>query len=234
MRFAFDRQRRVVTPALELVRRRGGESWGVRAMTLAIGPGEGVALLGAGGSGKTTLLRLLAGVFGPDEGSVLVEGRVAALLSTDAGLVPVLTGAENTELLGVLYGRTLREMKDRLGALREASRLGEVFDRPVSTYSQGMRARLGLLIAEESDPEIVLLDEVHEVLDHAHRGLLERHARAIRAAGGIVVAAGHDHPLLASLATRAVWLEAGRLRADGPFEEVRNAYLAASSPASVS
>ena len=227
MRFAFDRQRRVVTPALERLRRRGGEAWGLRGVTLAFEPGAGVALLGPGGSGKTTLLRVLAGVFEPDEGSAAVSGSVASLLSPDAGLLGPLTGRENSELLGVLLGRSRRQVKLQLDEVRGRSRLEEFFERPVYTYSQGMRARLGIALAELSDPQVLQLDEVHEVLDHAHRGMLERSAAAILARGGIVVAAGHDHPLLARLATHAVWLEQGRVRAEGGFAEVREAYLGA-------
>jgi ABC-type polysaccharide/polyol phosphate transport system ATPase subunit len=225
VRFAFDRQRRVVTPALERLRRRGGEAWGLREVTLAFEPGTGVALLGPGGSGKTTLLRVLAGVFEPDEGAVAVSGRVGALLSADAGLAPPLTGRENAELLGVLYGRSRLEAKLDLDKVRRRSRLDEAFDRPVYTYSQGMRARLGLALAEQSEPQILLLDEVHEVLDHTFRSVLERRAAMILASGGIVVAAGHDHPLLARLATHAVWLEQGRVRAEGGFREIQEAYL---------
>jgi ABC-type polysaccharide/polyol phosphate transport system ATPase subunit len=225
VRFALDRQRRVVTPALERFRRRGEELWGLRGATLAIGPGIGVALLGSGGSGKTTLLRLLAGVLEPDEGRVAVTGRTAALLSPNAGLLPLLTGRENAELLGVLYGLSRRQARLALDELCAGSGFDDAFERPVSTYSQGMRARLGLALAEQSDPQVLLLDEVHEVLDHSRRALLAQRVEAILGSGGIVVAAGHDHPLLARLATHAIWLEKGSIRAEGPFLEVQSAYI---------
>ncbi len=227
VRFLFDRHRRVVTPALSRLRRRGIEAWGLRHVSLEVGPGTGLALVGPSGSGKTTLLRLLAGVYPPDEGAAEIRGRVGSLLSTDAGLLPVLTGRENATLLGVLYGLSRAESKASLDLVNEQAKLAERFDRPVSTYSQGMRARLGFAVAERSGPSIFLLDEVHEVLDHEYRRILERRARAILDAGGIVVAAGHDHPLLETLCTRAVWLDEGRLRADGDFGEVQTAYLEA-------
>jgi ABC-2 type transport system ATP-binding protein len=88
-----------------------------------------------------------------------------------------------------------------------------------------MRARLGFAVADQSRPEIVLLDEVHEAFDHEFRAVLERRAQGILAAGGALVAAGHDHPMLARLCSRAVLLEGGRRVADGPFEEVRRRYL---------
>jgi ABC-type polysaccharide/polyol phosphate transport system ATPase subunit len=225
IRFLFDRHRRVVTPTLARLRRRGTESWGLRGVTLAIGAGEGVALLGPSGSGKTTLLRVLAGVLLPDEGAVEVRGRIGSLLSIDAGLIANLTGRENTQLRGVLSGLARAEARASLEDVRARSRLEEAFDRPVSSYSQGMRARLGLTVAEQIEPDVLLLDEVHEALDHAFRAIVADHVRAILASGGVVVAAGHDHPLLASLCSRALLLDRGRVLADGAFEDVRREYL---------
>jgi homopolymeric O-antigen transport system ATP-binding protein len=95
------------------------------------------------------------------------------------------------------------------------------------TYSQGMKARLGLAVAEEVEPQVLLLDEVHEALDHEFRNFLHQRAQTIVEAGGIVIAAGHDHPMLARLCSRAIWLENGLVRADGPFEDVRAHYVEA-------
>lgn len=225
-RFLFDRQRRVVTPALSRLRRRGDVTWGVRNVSFELGPGDSVALLGPSGSGKTTLLRLIAGVLDPDEGEVEVRGRIGSLLSIEAGLMSTLTGRENAQLLGVLAGLTRRESRTALAAVGERSRLADSFDRPVSSYSQGMRARLGLTVAEEMEPEILLLDEVHEALDHSFRAVIAGHTRAIVERGGIVVAAGHDHPLLREFCTRALLVREGSLVSEGPFDEVRDAYLA--------
>jgi lipopolysaccharide transport system ATP-binding protein len=225
--FLFDRQRRLVSPTLARLhaRRAGSRSWGLREIDLEIGPGEAVALVGRSGGGKTTLLRTIAGVFTPDAGTIHVEGRIGSLLSVGAGVMSGLTGRENAELLGVLAGLSLRESRQAAPSVQAASGLGALFDRPVSSYSQGMRARLGFASADEADPAILLLDEVHEALDHEYRALVQERAREILAAGGIVVAAGHDHPLLEELSSRALWLDEGRIRADGPFAAVRDAYL---------
>lgn len=225
VRFLFDRQRRVVTPALARLRRRGDETWGVRDVSFELGPGDSVALLGPSGSGKTTILRLVAGVLVPDEGELEVRGRVGSLLSIEAGLMSTLTGRENAQLLGVLSGMTRKGSRAALDGVRERGRLADAFDRPVSSYSQGMRARLGLTVAEELEPEILLLDEVHEALDHSFRTVIAGHARAIAGRGGIVVAAGHDHPLLRELCTRALLVREGSLVAEGAFDEVRRTYV---------
>lgn len=225
VRFRFDRQSRPVTPALARLRRRGEERWGLRDVALDVGPGEGVALIGPSGAGKTSLLRAIAGVYPTDAGRLEVRGRVTSLLSIDAGLLSPLTGRENAELLGVLAGLPRRQTRARLSAVWEESELADAFDRPVASWSQGMRARLGFAVADRSGPGILLLDEVHEALDHAFRDVLEARAQALLAEGGIMLAAGHDHPMLERLCERAVLLEEGRIVADGPFEEVRRAYL---------
>jgi ABC-2 type transport system ATP-binding protein len=111
--------------------------------------------------------------------------------------------------------------------VKARSGLEEAFERPVLTYSQGMRARLGFAVAEEVDPQILLLDEVHEALDHEFRNFLQERAQAIVEAGGIVIAAGHDHPMLARLCSRAIWMDEGSIREHGPFDEVQPRYLQA-------
>lgn len=223
IRFLLDRQRRLVTPTLARLRRRGTEVWGLRHLDLTIEEGEGVALLGPSGAGKTTLLRTIAGVLDPDEGGLLVRGRVGSLLSVEAGLVPTLTGRENSVLLASLVGLPQPSSGALLDELKARSGLGEAFERPVASFSQGMHARLGFAIIERSQPDILLLDEVHEALDHEFRDVVTAFARGLLDRGGIVIAAGHDHALLERLCDRAVLLEGGSIRADGPFAEVQPA-----------
>jgi lipopolysaccharide transport system ATP-binding protein len=224
VRFLFDRHKRVVTPMLARLRRRGTETWGLRGVNFAFAPGEGIALLGRSGSGKTTLLRTLAGVYCTDEGALDVEGRVGSLLAIDAGLSPSHTGRENAQLLCALAGAA--PTAGMLAGVRDRSGLGVHFERPVSSFSQGMRARLGFAVAEQMAPDILLLDEVHEALDDSYRALVARRAAHIRSAGGIVVAAGHDHHLLQRFCDRALVLEGGAVVFDGAFASARAAYLA--------
>jgi ABC-type polysaccharide/polyol phosphate transport system ATPase subunit len=225
VRFLFDRQARVVTPTLAWLRRRGSETWGVRNLTFSLMPGETVALLGPSGSGKTTLLRTIASVFRPDSGTIEIRGRVASLLSIEAGLLTPLTGRENCQLLGVLAGLSRRDSRARLEEIKAESGLGDAFERPIASYSQGMRARLGYTVAAFTNPDILLLDEVHEALDHEFREIVYDQAQRIAAGGGIVVAAGHDHGLLDHLCERGLLLDHGHLRADGAFEAVQQIYL---------
>ena len=223
--FFFDRQRRVVTPTLARIRRRGDDLWGIRDVTFSITAGEGVALLGTNGTGKSTLLRTVAGVLPTDAGCLDTQGRIAALLSIDAGLMPALTGRENSLLLGVLAGLSRRAARRSLDAIQERTKLGDEFDHPVSSYSQGMRARLGFAVADQISPEILLLDEVHEAIDHDSRVFVERRAHEILRGGGIVMAAGHDHALLERLCGRALLLRRGQVVHDGGFADVQRTYF---------
>jgi ABC-type polysaccharide/polyol phosphate transport system ATPase subunit len=231
VRFQFDRLRRPVSPIHARLRRRVTETWGIRGVSVEVAPGDGVALIGPTGAGKTTLLRVIAGVMPADAGALEVQGRIGSLLSIDSGLVETLTGRENAALLAVLAGLSRAEARDALEDVKAGSRLEDAFDRPASSYSQGMRARLGFAAVDCAGPEILVLDEVHEAIDHSFRGVLERRAAEILAAGGIVIAAGHDHEILRRLCSRALLIEAGGIVADGPFEQVAGAYVGESEHA---
>jgi ABC-type polysaccharide/polyol phosphate transport system ATPase subunit len=224
IRFVVDRQGRPVPPGAARFRRGSSSLWGLRDVSFSVGPGEGVALIGRNSSGKTTLLRALAGVYEPDEGTVTLAGRVRPLLSAGAGLFPRLTGRESCMLLGVLAGLSRAESRQTLEEVKRRSGLGDAFEHLVSTYSPGMRARLGFTAIAQTEPQILLLDEVHQVLDREFRKLMEAQASAILEAGGIIIAAGHDHPALERVCSRAILLEGGRLAADGDFADVTEVY----------
>ena len=225
VRFYFDRQLRVTTPALAHLRRSVTESWGLRQLSVHIAEGDAVALIGRSGAGKTTLLRVIAGILEPDEGRVAIRGQLGSLLSIEAGLLARLTGRENALLLGVLAGLSRAQARRTVDEVAERSGLDDAFDRPVSSYSQGMLARLGFAVVDQAQPDILLLDEVHEALDHEFRERVQERAQELLARGGIVVAAGHDHPLLERVCNRALLVEDGRIAADGSLDEVVHAYL---------
>ena len=226
VQFTLDRHQRPVTPALARLRRAADRVWALRDVDLTFLAGEAVALVGRSGSGKTTLLRAIAGVVVADAGEIEVRGRVGALLSIDAGLSGHLSGRENAELMGVLAGVPRAEVRARLDVVRDIAGLGAAFDRPANTYSQGMRARLGFAVGQAAGAKVLVLDEVHEALDHEFRALVADRARVHTAAGGIVVASGHDHGLLETFCDRAVHLQDGRVQGDGPFDDVVKAYRA--------
>jgi lipopolysaccharide transport system ATP-binding protein len=225
VRFFIDHAKRLVTPGQARLRRGISTVYGLEDVSFRAEGGEAIALVGPSGSGKTTLLRALAGVYEPDDGELVVRGRVGSLLSIEAGLLWSLTGRENARLLAVLAGVKRSRTAVAVEQIKERTALDDAFERPVASFSQGMRARLGFAVAEYMEPSVLLLDEVHEALDHEFRHYIAERAREIVARGGIVVAAGHDHDMLGTFCTRALWLSGGRVQGDGPFEGVRRRYL---------
>ena len=202
--------------------RRAAEN-GVVALdgvSFTVAPGETLGVIGANGSGKSTLLKLLAGIVRPTRGSVSVEGRLAALLELGAGFHPEISGRGNIEITGLLLGLTKKEIAERFDAIVAFAGVEEFLDAPLRTYSSGMAVRLGFAIAAHSDPDVLLVDEVLAVGDEAfaHRAL-EKFSEFERA-GKTLVFVSHDLHLVAERCRRALWLERGRLAADGPSGEV--------------
>ena len=231
VRFMFDRQGRPVTPGIARIRRGCEETWGLRGVDFEVGPGETVGLIGPNGAGKTTILRALAGVYEPDEGELRVSGPVGALLSVSAGLLPRLNGRENAILLSVLAGMSRTEAREGVEAVAERAGLKEAFGRPSSSYSAGMKARLGLAVIERARPDVLLLDEVHEALDGEVRESLLETVGRISAGGGIVIAAGHDLAELERMCDRALLFREARIVRDGSFETVAAEYRPERTPA---
>jgi len=201
------------------------EFWALRGVNLTVRPGETIGVIGPNGSGKTTLLKTLAGILGADQGRVAVRGRVGCLLSFGVGFNPALSGRENVYLNGSLLGLARRTIDARMDAIVAMSELGDFINAPVRTYSAGMRGRLGFAIAVHIDPDVLMLDEVLGVGDAAFRAktgtILERFRRARKT----VVIASHSMSLIRETCDRAVWLEKGTIRLEGPPEEVVRAYL---------
>jgi ABC-type polysaccharide/polyol phosphate transport system ATPase subunit len=184
-----------------------------------VGAGETVGVVGANGSGKSTLLKLLAGVLRPTSGTVSVRGRLAALLELGAGFHPEISGRENVLINGLLLGLTRREIARRFDEIVSFAELEEFIDAPVKTYSSGMAVRLGFAIAAHSDPDVLLVDEVLAVGDEAFaRRSLEKFSEFERA-GKTLLFVSHDLGLVAERCRRALWIDQGRVAADGPSGE---------------
>ncbi len=189
-------------------------------VTFTVAPGESLGVIGSNGSGKSTLLKLLAGIVRPTRGSVALRGRLAALLELGAGFHPEISGRENIEITGLLLGLSRKEIAAKFEDVVRFAGVEEFLDAPVKTYSSGMAVRLGFAIAAHSDPDVLLVDEVLAVGDEAfaHRAL-EKFSEFERA-GKTLVFVSHDLGLVAERCRRAIWLDHGKLAADGPAGEV--------------
>ena len=195
-------------------------------ISLAIEHGETVAVIGKNGSGKSTLLRIVGRVYLPTEGTVTVDGRMSTMLDLGAGFHPELTGRENIFFNGAIMGLTTDQIRSRLDRIIEFSELNSFIDAPVRTFSDGMLMRLGFAIAVETDPDILLIDEVLAVGDAAFQEKCYDRIDEFKSQGRTIVFVTHDLAAARSVASRTVWLDAGELRADGETNEVVESYLA--------
>lgn len=193
-------------------------------ISLAIRKGEAVGIIGANGSGKSTLLGLIAGVIGPQAGTVEVRGRVAPLLELGAGFHYELTGYENIVLNGVLMGLTRREVAARMEAIVAFSGLESSLNEPLRTYSSGMVARLGFSVAVHLEPDILLIDEILAVGDTHFQARCYERLEEFRRQGTTFVIVSHALAEIRFLCDRVVWLAGGKIMMQGEADEVIAAY----------
>lgn len=194
-------------------------------VSLSIGDGEVVGLVGHNGAGKTTLLKLISRISEPTQGTVRVRGRVAPLIALGSAMVPDFTGRENLILNATLLGMARRDILARFDEIVAFAELEDFIDTPLKRYSSGMQARLGFAVATAVPAEILLVDEVLAVGDLAfQRKCFARMADLMRA-GRTVVIVGHDVRQIAGLCPRMVWLDHGRVLLDADSGTVCNHYF---------
>jgi ABC-type polysaccharide/polyol phosphate transport system ATPase subunit len=203
----------------------GEELWALREVTLEIPRGRMVGLIGSNGSGKSTLLKLIGGILKPTTGTVAVAGRVSALIELGAGFHPEFTGRENIHVNGVLLGLSRAEIRERFAEIVAFAGLEPYIDNPVKTYSSGMYMRLGFAIAVAVDPDILLIDEVLAVGDEAFQHKCVGKIQEFKASGKTIVLVTHDLGSVERLCDVAVWLDGGRVMAQGPTREIVDRYL---------
>ncbi len=198
-------------------------------VSCAIHRGEAVGVIGRNGAGKSTFLKVIARVLRPTTGTVRVHGTLAPLLELGAGFDPELSGRENIFLNGAILGRSRRDMERRFARIVEFAELEAFIDAPVRTYSSGMVARLGFAVATDVEPDILLVDEVLAVGDLAFQERCLERFHGFRARGTTLVLVSHSLDLVRQLCTRVLWLDGGRLVADGPAAEVITRYRSPSA-----
>lgn len=220
-----DKNQTLKTAVLRGSRAKYEELWAVRHVDLAVPQGTTFGLIGNNGSGKSTLLRCLARILRPDEGTMAVRGRVAALLELGSGFHPELTGRQNVFLNGTILGMKRRELERRFDDLVAFAGLERAIDQPVKNYSSGMYARLGFAVATSVDPEVLLVDEVLAVGDVAFQRRCMERINELRSDGRTVVIVSHDATAIRGLCDSAAWLERGVLRETGPVGDVLDHYL---------
>jgi len=185
--------------------------------------GEAVGIVGSNGSGKSTLLRTIAGLQKRQTGTVLVRGN-AHLLGVNAALQKSLSGYRNVTLGGLAMGMSRAEIDAAMPRVEEFSGLSEAMGRPMDTYSSGMKARLAFSIATLQVPDILLIDEALAVGDKNFRKRSLARINEIRDQANAVLMVTHNLKEIRETCSRTIWLDGGRLVADGPVDEVLDLY----------
>jgi ABC-type polysaccharide/polyol phosphate transport system ATPase subunit len=196
----------------------------LRDVTLSVGKGERLGVIGHNGAGKSTMLRLLAGIYPPTAGRLTVEGKISSLFDIALGFEGEATGWENIAYRCYLQGETPRGVKTKRDAIAEFSELGDFLNMPVRYYSAGMMVRLAFSIATAIDPEVLLVDEVLSVGDLSFQNKATARMREMMAKAHLMVMVSHDLGSLAKLCNRVVWMDHGRPIRDGDVDEVIAAY----------
>jgi len=212
-----------------LVRRLGrrmtfDEFEALRGVDVDVGDGENVGVIGRNGAGKSTLFKTICRVVRPSEGRVVVRGRIAPLLELGLGMNSELTGRENVLLQGSLLGFSRPDMRERMPRIAEFAEIGEFIDAPMRTYSTGMVSRLAFSVATDVDPDILLVDEALAVGDERFQAKCHDRMAGFREAGKTVMLVSHSLGHVRATCARVLWLDQGRLIADGPTAVVADAY----------
>lgn len=187
--------------------------------------GEVVGLVGTNGSGKSTMLKIIAGVLEPSEGEVKVHGNIAPLIELGAGFDPELSARENIYLNGALLGYTKEFIDANFDGIIEFAELKDFVDMPLKNFSSGMVARIAFAIATITEPDILIVDETLSVGDVFFQQKCERRIQHFIESGDVTVLfVSHSMEQVERICQRAVWIEKGDLRMDGPVNEVCKAY----------
>lgn len=201
-----------------------GEFWALRNLNFTIHEGEVVGIIGHNGAGKSTLCKLMTRILAPDEGMVKVYGETSSLLGYGTGFNPQLTGTDNIYLNAMLLGIPKHVIEAKYDEIVEFAGLEKRIDKPVKTYSSGMRARLGFSIAAILKPDIFIIDEALSTGDLAFRQKATERIQEMMERAKAVVIVSHSMQFVEQVCTRAIWIDEGKIRADGDAEKVVDEY----------
>lgn len=199
--------------------------WALRNCSFDVPKGEILGIIGVNGAGKSTLLKILSRITRPNEGRAELYGRIGALLEVGTGFHPELTGRENVYLNGALVGMRKAEIQRKFDSIVEFAGVADWIDTPIKRYSNGMKVRLAFAVAAHLEQEIMVIDEVLAVGDAAFRRKCFRTIQEATSQGRTVILVSHELPSIATTCTRAIWLEAGRIRQEGTAADVIDSYL---------
>ena len=198
----------------------------LNGVSLRLNDGDSLGVIGSNGAGKSTLLKLLAGIYPPQSGELEIRGSVAPLFELATGFEMEASGWDNIMSRGIMLGQSPRQMREKSPEIADFSELGEYLDMPVKYYSSGMFVRLAFSISTSIQPDILLLDEVMAAGDAAFIKKAEYRMKELMGGVKILVFVSHSMDSIKSFCNRAVWLDNGKIRAEGTPDEVVAMYQA--------
>ncbi|MEM8960341.1 MAG: ABC transporter ATP-binding protein [Acidobacteriota bacterium] len=201
------------------------ELWALDDIQVTVQRGELVGVVGRNGAGKSTMSKVIAGVLEPSRGTCVVRGTTSAILELGTGFDPELTGLENLYLNALLRGHRRKEIDTKLDEIVAFSGIGDFIHSPVRNYSTGMMARLGFSIATAWIPDVLILDEVLAVGDTRFVARCHERLHEFRAAGTTIILVSHSPTEIIEHCTRCLWLDEGKLCADGDPKDILAAYV---------
>jgi len=199
--------------------------WAIKGVTFAVKQGECLGIIGKNGAGKSTLLSLILGTIYPTKGNINVSQEITPLLDIGAGFHPDLTGRENILINGVLLGLTKDEVLKRIEEIITFSEIKEFVDMPVRTYSTGMYLKLAFSVAINTNPKLLLIDEILSVGDEAFRKKSKDALLQLIKGGVTTIFVSHNLTAVKEICNRAIWLDGGKIREEGIPEKVVEEYL---------
>ena len=202
--------------------------WALRNVSFEVERGQIVGIIGPNGAGKSTLLKILSRITEPTTGRVEIHGRVGSLLEVGTGFHPELTGRENVYLSGTFLGMRKAEIDRKLDEILAFSEIEKFADTPVKHYSSGMYVRLAFGVAAHLEPEILIVDEVLAVGDAAFQRKCLNKMEDVRQHGRTVLFVSHNMSAVTRLCQRAILIEGGAIKQDGPAAQVTSSYLLSS------
>jgi lipopolysaccharide transport system ATP-binding protein len=209
------------------------EFWALQDISFEVKRGEAVGIIGSNGAGKSTILKILSRIMNPTRGTMVVNGRLSAVIEVSAGFHQDLTGRENIYLNGTIMGMSKSEISGKLDRIIDFSGIGEFIDTPVKRYSSGMYARLGFSIAAHVDPDVLIVDEVLSVGDHAFQQRCIDRMKEVVAGGATALFVSHNLQSVTDFCQRCLLFERGRIIASGSAQSVVAEYLSSSRDRSV-